>query len=113
MSSATTDVSGEPSETSSIYIAAPEPDSGKSTIALGLLHLLAASSARVGVFQPIAGSTDRPDRVLDLMLQHTTASLDHDRCVGVSHARVREDPSAALGEIVTRFHDMSATVTRW
>jgi len=106
MSSATTDVTGEPSATSSIYIAAPEPDSGKSTIALGLLHLLAASSARVGVFQPIAGSTDHPDRVLDLMLEHTTASLDHDRCVGVSHARVREDPSAALGEIVTRFHDM-------
>ena len=38
---------------SSIYLASAESDTGKSAIALGLLHLLAASAARVGVFRPI------------------------------------------------------------
>ena len=43
---------------SSIYVASAESDIGKTTIALGLLHLLAASAARVGEFQPIVRSTD-------------------------------------------------------
>jgi phosphate acetyltransferase len=38
---------------SAIYIAAPEPETGKSTIALGLLNRLTATVAKVGVFRPI------------------------------------------------------------
>ena len=41
-----------------IYIASPEGDTGKSTIALGILHRLAATVAKVGVFRPI---TRRPE----------------------------------------------------
>ena len=61
---------------SSIYIAAPEPETGKSTIALGILHGLSATVAKIGVFRPITRvSQDAdPDRdyILELLLQHTT-----------------------------------------
>ena len=40
----------ETHDVSSIYIASPEGDTGKSTIALGLLQMLCATTARVGVF---------------------------------------------------------------
>jgi BioD-like phosphotransacetylase family protein len=42
---------------SAIYIAAPEANTGKSAIALGILHRLAATVARVGVFRPISSCT--------------------------------------------------------
>ena len=45
----------------------PRHATGKSTIALGLVHLLAASPARVGVFKPIVRSTDEPDDFLELL----------------------------------------------
>ena len=61
------------SSVSSIYIASSEGGTGKSTIALGLLHLLAASAARVGVFRPIVRSTGEDDDLLELLLAHATA----------------------------------------
>jgi hypothetical protein len=43
----------------SIYVASPEGETGKSTIALGILHRLAALVPRVGVFRPITRREDR------------------------------------------------------
>jgi BioD-like phosphotransacetylase family protein len=45
----------------SIYVTSPEGDSGKSMVALGLVDLLARTVQRVGVFRPVARSTDVPD----------------------------------------------------
>ena len=42
----------------SIYITSAEGDTGKSTVALGVLDTLTRRVARVGVFRPIARSTD-------------------------------------------------------
>lgn len=70
---------------SSIYIASPEGDTGKSTIALGVLQMLAASAARVGVFRPIARSTDEPDYILELLVEHTTADLTYEQSLGVTY----------------------------
>ena len=93
---------------SSIYIASAESGTGKSTIALGLLHLLAASPARVGVFKPIVGSSDETDYLLDLLLEHTTVSFDdYGQVRGVTYERVDEDPEAALSEIVARYHELA------
>ena len=89
---------------SSIYIAAPEGDTGKSTVALGLLQTLCASTARVGVFRPIARSDSDTDHILELLLEHTTADLGYDDCVGVTYEEVHADPEAALGDIVTKYH---------
>lgn len=98
----------EPARTSSIYLAAAEGGTGKSVIALGLLHVLAASSARVGVFRPIVRSLDEPDAQLELLLAHATAKID-DRgsCCGVTYQQVYADREAALGEIVARFHEVA------
>ena len=71
--------------TSAIYIAAPEPETGKSTIALGILHRLAATVAKVGVFRPIIRHGEDRDYILDLLLAHATAGLPYERCVGVTY----------------------------
>ncbi|HET9875785.1 MAG TPA: phosphate acetyltransferase [Mycobacterium sp.] len=95
-------------ETSSIYLAAAEGGTGKSTIALGLLQLLVTSAGRVGVFRPIVRSGDEPDELLELLLTHATATFDdHARCQGVTYQQVYSDREAALSEIVARFHDIA------
>ena len=73
------------SRSSAIYIASPEGDTGKSTIALGLLHRLAATVAGVGVFRPIVRAGDGRDYILELLLAHATAGLDYDDCAGVTY----------------------------
>jgi phosphate acetyltransferase len=115
---------------SAIYVASPEGDTGKSTIALGILHRLAATVAKVGVFRPITrlgtGGQQRSDPgnqhedgqersdpgnqhedrdyILELLLAHTTAGLSYDECVGVGYGQLHEDSDAALADIVDRFH---------
>ncbi|MCA4754482.1 phosphate acetyltransferase [Mycolicibacterium fortuitum] len=87
-----------------IYIASPEGDTGKSTIALGILHRLAATVPRVGVFRPITRLGEDRDYILELLLASATAALSYDECVGVSYQQVHEDPDVAIAEIVDRFH---------
>jgi phosphate acetyltransferase len=89
---------------SAIYVASPEGDTGKSTIALGILHRLAATVAKVGVFRPITRLHEDRDYILELLLAHTTAGLPYEDCVGVSYAQLHEDPDGALADIVDRFH---------
>ncbi|MBJ8339600.1 phosphate acetyltransferase [Antrihabitans sp. YC3-6] len=93
---------------SSVYVAAPEGDTGKSTVALGLLNMLSATTARAGVFRPIARSTDEPDYILELLLEHSTADLTYEQAMGVSYEQVHDDPEGALSEIVMRFHTVAA-----
>lgn len=88
----------------SIYIAAPEGDTGKSTIALGLLHRLAATVPRVGVFRPITRLGDDRDYILELLLAHATAGLPYERCVGVTYQQLHADRDAAIDDIVERYH---------
>jgi phosphate acetyltransferase len=104
----------------SIYIAAPEGRSGKSTIALGILHRLTATVARVGVFRPItrvSGSDPlRPalsqaaedrDYILELLLAHATAGLPYECCIGVTYQQLHFDRAAAIDDIVERYHAMA------
>ncbi|MDH6243864.1 phosphate acetyltransferase [Mycobacterium sp. OTB74] len=96
-------------DATAIYIASPEGDTGKSTIALGLLHRLAATVARVGVFRPITRSdpgngSEVGDYILEMLLTHTTAGLDYDDCVGVTYTRLHKDQDAAIADIVDRYH---------
>ncbi|OBJ69127.1 phosphate acetyltransferase [Mycobacterium sp. 1274756.6] len=91
-----------------IYVAAPEGDTGKSTIALGLLHRLTATLPRVGVFRPITRLGEDRDYILELLLAHTTAGLGYQQCVGVTYRQMHEDPDAAIADIVDRYHAMAA-----
>jgi phosphate acetyltransferase len=87
-----------------IYVASPEGDTGKSTIALGILHRLAATVAKVGVFRPITRLGEQRDYILELLLAHATAGLPYEDCVGVSYQQLHEDPDTAIGDIVDRYH---------
>ena len=96
-----------PTSVSAIYIASPEGDTGKSTIALGILHRLAATVAKVGVFRPITRMGEDRDYILDLLIAHTTAGLSYDECVGVGYQQLHDDPDSALSEIVDRYHQVA------
>jgi phosphate acetyltransferase len=91
-----------------IYVASPEGDTGKSTIALGILHRLAATVAKVGVFRPITRLGEDRDYILDLLLAHTTVGLPYEQCVGVSYQQLHDDPDAAIADIVDRYHDVAS-----
>ncbi|GAA4668235.1 phosphate acetyltransferase [Gordonia humi] len=92
----------------SIYIASAEGDTGKSTVALGVLALLAATGGRVGVFRPIsrAGAGER-DYILDLLLQFTSVEIAYEDCIGVTYDDVHTDPDGAIADIVARFHTVA------
>ncbi|KGM10214.1 phosphate acetyltransferase [Cellulomonas bogoriensis] len=90
----------------SIYITSAEGDTGKSTVALGVLDLLTRSVQKVGIFRPVARSTDRSDYVLELLLAHEGVDLGYDECVGVTYEEVHADPEAALARIVSRYHEV-------
>jgi phosphate acetyltransferase len=92
---------------SAIYIASPEGDTGKSTIALGILHRLAATVAKAGVFRPITRLGEDRDYILELLLAHTTAGLPYEQCVGVSYQQLHDDPDTALADIVDRYHQVA------
>jgi phosphate acetyltransferase len=89
---------------SGIYVASPEGDTGKSTIALGILHRLSATVAKVGVFRPITRLGEDRDYILDLLLDQSTAGLSYEDSVGVGYEQLHDDPDSALGEIVDRYH---------
>jgi phosphate acetyltransferase len=90
-----------------IYIAAPEGDSGKSAIALGILHRLTATVAKIGVFRPITRSDEDRDYILDLLLAHSTADLPYERCFGVDYQQLHADRDGAIDDIVERYHAMA------
>ncbi|MFE4466273.1 phosphate acetyltransferase [Oerskovia sp. NPDC056781] len=113
----------------SIYLASPEGETGKSTIALGVLDLLTRRVQRVGVFRPVTrtapssvagatapvegagsaaapGSADR-DYVLELLLAHDGVDLTYEEAMGVTYDDVHADPEAALAQIVARYHDVA------
>ncbi len=92
----------------SIYITSVEGNTGKSTVALGVLDTLSHSVARVGVFRPIARSTTERDYVLDLLLSHDGVDLDYDDCIGVTYDEVHEDADAALSRIIQRYKAVEA-----
>ncbi|RBO87860.1 phosphate acetyltransferase [Nocardia puris] len=95
------------SAASSVYIASPEGDTGKSTVALGVLQIVCATAARVGVFRPITRSTTEPDYILELLLEHSTADIDYAQAIGVTYEQVHADPDAAISEIVMRYHEVA------
>jgi phosphate acetyltransferase len=92
---------------SAIYVAAPEPEVGKSTIALGLLHRLTATVAKVGVFRPITRLGEDRDYILELLLEHTTAGLPYEQCVGVTYQQLHVDSDSAIAIIVDSYHAMA------
>ena len=95
-------------ETRNVYITSVEGDTGKSTVALGVLDTLSHEVDRVGVFRPVARSTSERDYVLELLLEHDGVELTYEECVGVSYDDVHANPDAALSRIVERYKAVEA-----
>ncbi len=92
----------------SLYVTSPEGETGKGTVALGALDLLTRRVGRVGVFRPIIRSDDRPDYVLELLLDHQGVDMPYELAAGVSYDRVHSDPDGAMSTIVDRYHEAAA-----
>ena len=92
----------------SLYVTSPEGETGKGMVALGALDLLTRRVGRIGVFRPIVRSDDRPDYVLELLLNHQGGDTPYESAAGVSYDRVHSDPDAAMSTIVDRYHEAAA-----
>lgn len=87
-----------------IYICSAEGNTGKSTVALGALDTLARRATRVGVFRPVARSTEERDYVLELLLAHDgVVPIEYEEAIGATYEDVHADPDEALATIVRRF----------
>lgn len=93
---------------SGLYLAGTEARSGKSAVAVGLVHQLARRHGRVGVFRPVvrAGSGD-DDELLAVLVQEAAADVPTARSWGVTDEDLHLDPERALGTIVDRYHDVA------
>jgi phosphate acetyltransferase len=94
--------------TRNVYITSAEGDTGKSTVALGVLDTLTHEIDRVGVFRPVARSTHERDYVLEMLLEHDGVELSYEDCIGVGYDEVHADPDAALSRIVERYKAVEA-----
>lgn len=90
----------------SIYVTSAEGDTGKSTIALGIVDLLGRTVGRIGVFRPVSRVKDGSDYVLQLLVGHIGVELTYDECIGVTYDDVHADPDAALTSIIARYHEV-------
>ena len=91
----------------SVYVAAVEGYTGKSTVALGVLEQLSRRVERVAVYRPVVRGDAATDYVLDLLVSHDAVQLTYDECAGVTYADLHRDPEAALDRIVDRFHQVA------
>ncbi|TCC07270.1 phosphate acetyltransferase [Kribbella soli] len=93
---------------SSVYVASVEGTTGKSTVALGVLHQMSRRVGRVAVFRPIVRADTAThggrDYVLELLISQDAVKQSYDDGVGVTYDEVHEDPDAALDTIVQRYH---------
>ncbi len=91
-----------------VYLASPDPRSGKSAVAAGLLEEKKRQFARVGVFRPIVRSDGVRDHILAMLLEHLDGSLDYADAYGITYDDMVRDPQASMSLIVDRFHRVAA-----
>ena len=89
----------------SVYVTSLAADSGKSTVAIGLLEQLAAQG-RVAPFRPVIASADQRDSLLDVMLEQTPGFAYED-CVGVTYDEMHTDPEAAHVRVIERYRRLA------
>ena len=82
----------------SVYVTSLEADSGKSTVAIGLVERLAADGG-VAVFRPVIDSYEVRDSVLEVLLERT-CGFTYEECIGVTYDQMHDDPGAAHMRII-------------
>ena len=94
--------------TRSIYVAAAQPYSGKSAVALGLYEHALRRSSEVAVFRPVVRSTDEPDAAIELLRSRGGVELADDAYFGTTYAEVHRSPDDALSTIIARYRSLGA-----
>lgn len=89
----------------SVYVTSLEADSGKSTVAIGLVERLAAEG-RVAPFRPVVASRDLRDSVLDVLLEQSSG-LAYEDCIGATYDEMHTDPEAAHVRIIERYRRLA------
>lgn len=86
-----------------MYIGSAEGNTGKSSVALGVIETLRRHLPRVGVFRPIVRSQRERDWVLELLLQQDGVDVRYEDAVGVDYDAIHRDLDSALAQIVARY----------
>lgn len=68
---------------------------------------MTAKVAKVGVFRPITRLNEERDYILELLLEHTSADLPYEQCVGVTYQQLHDDRDGAISTIVESYHAMA------
>ena len=89
--------------TRSIYVAAPEGQTGKSVVAVGIIDALAREVSSVGVFRPIVKGGPERDEILEAVMSIPAIEQSYESAVGVTYADVKNNPDEALSKLVAKY----------
>ena len=94
-----------------LYIAAMEPNSGKSLVVLGVIELLSTRVQNLGFFRPIVHDDPKTDRHIRLIRDRYRPGLPLEQMFGVGHVEARRAVADGNDEqlqkkILGRFRDM-------
>jgi phosphate acetyltransferase len=90
----------------SVYLATSEGDSGKSTVALGIVELLTRQVDRVGVFRPLTENVAVTDPTVELLLAQPGITQSYADAIGVGYADMHADADGAIGDVVEKFQGL-------
>ena len=92
----------------SVFVTSAEGQAGKSTVALGLLQLLAREARSVGIFRPVTTTLGERDAIVELMLARAGGHQSYESAIGVGYQETHGNEEESLTRIVERFHALSA-----
>lgn len=89
----------------SLYLTSPAGNTGKSTVALGLVNLFTRRVRSVGVFRPLVRTQpgDQHDSILEALLERAGNTSPYAESIGVSYDEYQRDPESATATILERF----------
>jgi phosphate acetyltransferase len=95
----------------SLYVAAIEPNSGKSLVVLGLMELLSHRIDKLGFYRPVIRSLSEDDPHVDLIRSRYDLASRQDRLFATAHDEARRMVSngrenALLKQILSQYHEI-------
>ena len=95
----------------SVYIASPEGRTGKSSVALGVLEALVATSEKVGVFRPVYNKDVDRDVAVELLTAHPAVDQSYEDAMGADYDLVFENPDEAHAQLLQRYQELREKYT--
>ena len=86
----------------SLYIAAMEPGSGKSVVALGIMEMLSRRIRRVGYFRPVVPTAKDPDNNIRLIKSRYHLDLDYEDMFAYAHDDARNQVADGQSEALLK-----------